>query len=60
VTARLLNRAGQPMSDVPVTGERSAPVIELSLAPFPTGDYVLELSAAGTDVKELLAFRITS
>jgi hypothetical protein len=60
IVAKLLNRTGQPMSDVAVAAEGAEAVLELLLAPLPTGDYVLDISAAGTDVKQLVAFRITS
>jgi VWFA-related protein len=64
VTARLLNRAGQPMSDVPVASGDSGSsggvaTIELSLAGLASGEYVLEIGAAGSDTKELVGFRVT-
>jgi hypothetical protein len=63
ITARLLNRAGDPMNDVPVVpGEAGGlPSVELTLAGLATGEYLLEISASssGGDVKELLGFRIT-
>ena len=49
-TARLLNRAGQPMSDLPVTV--SAPgshQIDLPLAGLAPGDYILEISTKDGD-----------
>jgi VWFA-related protein len=63
VTARLLNRGGQSMSELPVTaasaGGRSE--IELALAPIAAGEYVIEITASGEtgEVKEMLAFRVT-
>jgi hypothetical protein len=60
VSARILNRAGQPITELQVAMEGTEAVFEMSLASMPTGDYVLEISAAGSDVKELVAFRITS
>jgi hypothetical protein len=53
VTATLLGRAGRPLREVPVTrrGETEAYELELTLAPFATGEYVVRLtasSAAGT------------
>jgi hypothetical protein len=63
ITARLLNRAGDPMNDVPVVaGEAGGlPSVELTLAGLATGEYLLEISASGSggDAKELLGFRIT-
>jgi VWFA-related protein len=68
VTARLLNRAGQPMSELPIapsaTGGESARDIDLTLASLPAGEYIVEVTAtggaAGTPVKELVGFRISS
>jgi Ca-activated chloride channel family protein len=63
VSARLLNRAGQPMRTLEV---RPAPdgehEIDLLLASLAMGDYQLELAAASPAGKttELLAFRVTS
>jgi hypothetical protein len=58
VTAKLLNRTGQPMSEVPVAADGSDAVMDLSLAALPTGDFILEI--AGSGVTELIAFRVTS
>jgi VWFA-related protein len=61
VTARLLNRTGQPMNDVPVTAAADGPsLIDLSLAGLAPGEYLLELSANGSggEAKELVGFRI--
>ena len=61
VTARLLNRSGQRMSDLPVTNVAGGPFeLELPLASLPVGDYLIELNAkseSGT-AQELVAFRI--
>ena len=61
VTARLLNRTGQRMSDLPVTATAGGPVeLELPLASLPVGDYLIELNAkseSGT-AQELVAFRV--
>jgi VWFA-related protein len=61
VTARLLNRTGQPMSDVPVSmaGEAGA-LVDLPLASLPPGDYLVELkaSADGSAPAELVGFRV--
>jgi len=67
ITARLLNRAGQSMAELPVaaagTGEETARDVELVLSAYPAGEYLLELTAtgpgAGEPVKELVGFRIT-
>jgi VWFA-related protein len=64
VTARLLNRAGQPITDLPVAAAASGPSrseIELALSPIAAGEYVIEITAAGEtgEVKELIAFRVT-
>ena len=59
VTAKILNRAGQPISELSVAMEGSDAVFEAPLAPLPTGEYILEISAAGTELKELVAFRIS-
>jgi hypothetical protein len=63
VTARLLNRSGAPMNDVPVVAAdgSSLATLELALAGLATGEYLLEISATGSggDAKELLGFRIT-
>src|SRR5262249_5385984 len=63
VSVHLLNRAGQAMSEVPVSaapaeGEQQFEVPLSGLAP---GEYVIEIkaSADGGDVKELLGFRVT-
>jgi hypothetical protein len=59
VSARLLNRSGQPMSEVPV-GASAAPdthEMELGLAALAPGDYILEIKAG--DVIELVGFRVT-
>ena len=64
LTARLLNRGGQAMSDLPIAPAASpgAPVeIDLSLAGLAPGEYVLEVSAAGEggEAKELVGFRVS-
>lgn len=64
VAARLLNRTGQPMNGVSVSSAVDAAafaLIELALAPLAPGEYVLEISAAGSggEVKELVGFRVT-
>ncbi len=64
LTARLLNRTGQPMSDLPVapsTSPSGEAQIELSLAGMAPGEYLVEVTAAGGggDAKELVGFRVT-
>ena len=65
-SARLLNRVGSRMSDVPV---RAAPArgpadfeADIPLANLPAGDYLLEVALPGeqTPAKQLVAFRVTS
>lgn len=62
VTARLLNRGGQSMADLPVRTAPGAPAeLDLALAPLSANDYVIELNAksdAGT-AQELVAIRIS-
>jgi hypothetical protein len=63
VTARLLNRTGQPMSDLPLATAASKhdQQIELPLAGLAPGDYIVEVKAGGEggDAKELVGFRVT-
>ena len=63
VTARLLNRAGQSMNDLPVTapaapGERAE--LELALGPISAGEYLIEINASGEggEAQQLVAFRV--
>lgn len=61
VTARLLNRAGESMMDVPVSMSGATAEIDLSLSPLAAAEYVLELNAknaSGSTAQELVAFRI--
>jgi VWFA-related protein len=62
LTARLLNRSGQSMSDLPATpaanpGEQQ---IEVPLASLAPGEYLVEIKATGEggEVKELVGFRV--
>ncbi|HMF62100.1 MAG TPA: VWA domain-containing protein, partial [Vicinamibacterales bacterium] len=60
-TARLLNRAGKQMSDIPIQAPagRSAE-LEIPLSPLAAGDYLIEVNAkspSGT-AQELIAFRV--
>ncbi len=62
VTARMLNRQGDKLVDVPVTSTEGQPhLIDLPLAAFAPGEYLLELSgtSAGQEpVIDLIAFRV--
>ena len=62
VTARLLSRAGTAMLELPVEQPSVGGLHQLTmlLAPFPRGDYLIEISAAaGGDVATtLVAFRL--
>jgi hypothetical protein len=63
LTARLLGRGGQSISDLPVTApdaKQSAFQFELALANLPPGDYAIALAASsvGGDLADVLAFRI--
>jgi VWFA-related protein len=65
VKVRLLNRTGQPMSDVAVT---PAPTpggpsqVDLPLSGMAVGDYIVEITAGdeGEGARELVGFRVTS
>ncbi len=61
MTARLLNRTGQKMADLPVTAVPGAGGdVEFALAALPVGDYLIELNAktdSGT-AQELVAFKV--
>jgi VWFA-related protein len=60
ITMRLLNRGGTAMSDLPVQMSGTVASVEIPLAGFAAGEYILELNAkaeAGS-AQELLAFRI--
>jgi hypothetical protein len=64
LTARLLNRGGQAMSELPIGPAASpgAPLeIDMPLAGLAPGEYVLEVSAAGEggEAKELVGFRVS-
>jgi hypothetical protein len=62
VTARMLNRQGGKLVDVPVTSTPGQPhLIDLPLAAFAPGEYLLELSGTTEGqppVTELIAFRV--
>jgi len=62
VSVHILNRAGQPMNELPVTpaatpGEQQ---IELPVSGLAPGEYIVEIKASGEngDAKELLGFRV--
>lgn len=61
ITARLLNRSGQKMSDLQVQMAAGGTAeLELPLASLPVGDYLIELNAkseSGT-AQELVAFKV--
>jgi VWFA-related protein len=64
VTVKLLNRAGQPMSDLPVSSASPSKFdrqVDLPLAGLAPGEYVVEITAAGEggEAKELVGFRVT-
>ncbi|HVG86833.1 MAG TPA: VWA domain-containing protein [Vicinamibacterales bacterium] len=65
LTAKLLNKQGQKMTDLPVTAP-AAPAdpsqVDLPLSSLAAGEYLLELSAASDGqppATELVAFRVT-
>jgi VWFA-related protein len=66
LTARLLNRAGDKIADLPVApapgAADGAHDIDLTLSSYPAGEYLIEISAGGgaSPPKELLGFRITT
>jgi hypothetical protein len=64
VTAVLMNRAGQKMADVPIAPGAAGTMhqIDLGLASFPTGEYLVEITARSADgeTKELVPFRLGS
>jgi hypothetical protein len=61
LTARLLNRGGGKMADLPIqAGQGGAGDIELPLSSLAAGDYLIELNAkteSGT-AQELIAFKV--
>ena len=64
LAAKLLNRVGQPMSDLAIAGSdgrSAAPQIEVPLAGLAPGEYVIEINASGegAPAKELVGFRVT-
>jgi VWFA-related protein len=62
LSARLLNRGGTAMSDIPVQpGSPGQGMVEVGLSALAAGDYVIELNAkTGTgSAKELVAFKVS-
>jgi VWFA-related protein len=61
-SAQLLNRAGQKMSDVPVTAATAGGThaIDLGLNTIPAGEYLIQIDAKGTsgEAREVLAIRV--
>ena len=65
VTAKLLNRGGQSMADLPVqvpVGDAAYRVLDLPLASLAPGEYLIELTATIGDgtAQQLIAIRVTS
>ena len=60
VAARLLDRLGKPLADVPVSSGAGACELTLPLGNLGAGDYVIELSARGTaaTAQQFVAFRL--
>jgi len=62
VTAKLLNKQGQSLADIPVATEAGQPhLIEIPLAALAPGEYLLEVSAKSEGhqpVTDLIAFRV--
>jgi len=60
VSGRLLDRRGQPLTDLPVATSADAPEIRLALGSLGPGDYVVELTARSGDVtaQQFVAFRL--
>ena len=60
MTARLLNRSGVKMADLPVQAQAGLGEVELPLSSLAAGDYLIEVNAkseAGT-AQELVAFKV--
>ncbi len=64
LTAKLLNRSGQPISDLATSPSAAANArdVDVALTVLPPGEYLVEISAAGADhpVTSVVGFRITS
>lgn len=63
VSAKLLNRAGQPIADLPIAASAQAGAhdVDLVLTAVPPGEYLIEISATGdgAPAQEVIGFRIT-
>jgi len=62
-TARLLNRQGDRMADLPVTppADGTTATLDVPLASLPAGEFLIEIAAKGpdgADATELVAFRM--
>ena len=59
VTAKLLNRAGDAMSELPVNAATGGSTrdVDLTLSSLPPGEYLVEISTGGGS-KELVGFRV--
>ncbi len=65
LSVHMLNRAGQVMSELPVTAPATPgaeAIVDVPLAGVAPGDYIVEVKATGEggDAKELVGFRVTS
>jgi hypothetical protein len=63
VSARLLNRAGDPMNDLTVSAASGpAHQVDLPLAGIAAAEYIIEITAKGEsgNAKQLVAFRVVS
>ena len=62
VTARLLNRAGQPLIELSIEPEDTGAFLDFALAALEPGDYVIEFTATSGDgvAREFVGFRVTS
>jgi hypothetical protein len=60
VSGRLLNRRGDPLTDLPLTRDTDMPELRLPLGSLGAGDYVIELTAKAGDetVQQYVAFRV--
>jgi hypothetical protein len=62
LTARLLNRVGTSMAEIPMQpGEPGQATLELGLSSLAAGDYVIELNAKNATgaAQELVAFKVS-
>ena len=65
VSAHLLNRTGQPMSELtvaPPVAPATESTVDVPIANLAPGEYIVELKATGEggEAKELVGFRVTS